>query len=81
MMISPETYYEEYLKGKTPSQIMTAIVSSAIRLYIVLRGTDHRSDSSFTVNVFFASFVFPFSSLFWLLAIRTISLISISLYT
>ena len=25
MMISPETYYEEYLKGKTPSQIMTAI--------------------------------------------------------
>lgn len=25
MMISPEGYYEEYLKGKTKEQIMTAI--------------------------------------------------------
>lgn len=25
MMISPESYYEEYLKGKTKEQIMTAI--------------------------------------------------------
>lgn len=25
MMISPEGYYEEYLKGKTAAQIMTAI--------------------------------------------------------
>lgn len=25
MMIGPETYYEEYLKGKTAAQIMTAI--------------------------------------------------------
>lgn len=25
MMISPEKYYEEYLKGKTAVQIMTAI--------------------------------------------------------
>ena len=25
MMISPEGYYEEYLKGKTDKQIMTAI--------------------------------------------------------
>ena len=25
MMISPEGYYEEYLKGKTAPQIMTAI--------------------------------------------------------
>lgn len=25
MMISPEGYYEEYLKGKTAEQIMTAI--------------------------------------------------------
>ena len=25
MMISPESYYEEYLKGKTKEEIMTAI--------------------------------------------------------
>lgn len=25
MMISPESYYEEYLKGKTKEQIMTTI--------------------------------------------------------
>lgn len=25
MMISPETYYEEYLKGKTKEQILSAI--------------------------------------------------------
>lgn len=25
MMINPERYYEEYLKGKTKEQIMTAI--------------------------------------------------------
>ena len=26
MMMSPEEYYEEYLKGKTKDQIMTAIL-------------------------------------------------------
>ena len=25
MMISPESYYEEYIKGKTKEQIMSAI--------------------------------------------------------
>lgn len=34
MMISPEGYYEEHLKGKTAAQIMTAIRSLKKKLAI-----------------------------------------------